>query len=158
MVDLSALDAILSARNGVWATFLLLCVLAWRGWTGLPAVMQQWIERRKAIQAAKDADWIRIRDRLESVETRHDECERNLAAEREQRHRDVSSLRDEIAAERAERMRVERLLFAEGEIKQAQAMAQGEVRADPAKSPEAMKSAERVRHIRENGKNGNGNG
>lgn len=155
MFDLNALNAILSARNGIWTLVVLVFVLLFRGWQHVPAIITAWSARRQSIQAAKDADWTRIRDRLKAVEVRHDECERNLHAEREQRIKDISSLRDELAGEKAERMRLERLMLADGEIRQAKAAVQAELRADPDKATEATKAAERVDRIR-NGDKGEG--
>lgn len=149
MVDLNAINAILSTRNGVWATFLVVLLVAWRGWPHVPAIMAAWTARRQAIQAAKDADWTRIRDeakhyadeahryadRLASVEQRHGKCEKDLQSEREARINAIAALNDALAGERAERMRLERLMLAEGEIRQSKAAVQAELRADPAKAP-----------------------
>lgn len=139
MVDWAALNAILSARNGIWTLVVLVFVLLWRGWQHVPAIITAWSARRAAINAAKDADWSRIRDRLATVEDLHERCEQALHREREQRIKDISEIRDDLATERAERMRLERLMFAEGEIRQAKAVVQAETRAEPGKATETAK-------------------
>lgn len=125
MVEWSALSSILSARNGVWTLVVLVMVGLWRGWAGLPAVMAQWIERRRVIAAEKAADWERLRaensrfaERLHVVEERHDECERNLAAERQQRHADVSSLRNELADAKGRLREIEGYMMGQGKARQ----------------------------------------
>ena len=95
MVDWVALNSILSARNGVWTLVVLFVVGLWRGWAGLPAVMAQWVAMRqaqaaekRAVEAAKEAakaaDWSRIRDevdrlagRVRLLEEQVAECERD---------------------------------------------------------------------------------
>lgn len=141
MVDLNAINAILSTRNGVWATFMVLVVMAWRGWPHVPAIISAWSARRQAIQAAKDADWTRLRDEVaayraetSTIRELHRKCEHDLRAERETRINDISGLRDELSQERAERVRLERLMLAEGEIRQSKAAVQAELRADPDKA------------------------
>lgn len=130
VVDLSAINDILSIRNGVWSLVALFVVGLWRGWAGLPAVMQQWIARRQAIAAEKDAEWRRLSDEVTRLAARHDECEDKLAAEREERHQQVSELRDELAAERAERTKQQAINDGRGEVRQAAASAAAEVRLD----------------------------
>lgn len=146
MVDWVAVNSILSTRNGVWTIVTLLLVVAWRGWPHVPAIITAWSARRQAIQAAKDADWSRLRGEVASyreetaaVKALHQKCEDALHAEREQRIKDIAGLHDDVATERAERMRLERLLFAEGEIRQAKSAVQAELRADPAKATETAK-------------------
>jgi hypothetical protein len=92
MVDLNALNAILSTRNGVWTLVVLVFILLWRGWQYVPAIITAWSARRKALADEKDADWTRIRgeaklyadeahrysDRLAAVERREDECREQL--------------------------------------------------------------------------------
>lgn len=138
-LDVAAINAILSTRNGVWTLVVMAFVIAWRGWPHIPAIMGAWAARRKAIADERTADWTRIRDRLEAVEVRHEKCEHDLHAEREQRIGDISDLRDQLAGEKAERMRLERLLFAEGEIRQAKAQVQAEIRSSPESAPTAAK-------------------
>ena len=163
MADLSVLNDILSTRNTLVAIASIMTVALWRAWTGLPAVMQQWIAHRQAIVAEKDAAWKRLRDEIERYaarqllsEERHDECERNLAAEREARHLAVTELRDELAAEHAERMKFQAILDGHGEVRQAAAAAAAEARhPDASMAPESAKAAERVRRMR-GGENGDG--
>ena len=139
MVNLNALDSIFSIRNGVWSLVVLVIATIWRGW---PAFLGSWVARRKALAEEKAADWVRLRDevkryleRLTEVEGRHAQCEADLRAEREARINAIAALNDALAGERAERMRLERLMFAEGEIRQSKAAVQAELRADPAKAP-----------------------
>ena len=143
MAYLSALNDILSVRNGVWSLVALFALALWHGWKGLPAVMQQWIAgrqqraaeevaKRKAAAEEKAADWDRLREEVSRLAERHDECERNLATEREARHLAVSQLRDEVATERAERMKLQAILDGHGEVKQAAAVAAAEARRDEA--------------------------
>jgi superfamily II RNA helicase len=137
VVDVNALAQILSIRNGVWAAAALIALGVFRLWHALPAIMERLNERRRDTAAERAADWTRLRDRLETVEAKHEKCERDLMAEREQRHKDVSGLRDEIAVERAERMKLQAILDGQGQVRQAAAAAQAEVRADPDKAPVA---------------------
>lgn len=87
MVDLRALDAVLSTRNGVWATFLVVVLMAWRGWQYVPAIVSAWVDRRKAIAAEKDADWsrrseeiTRLAARVDLLEHREEACQEQLRA------------------------------------------------------------------------------
>lgn len=93
MVDLNALNEILSTRNGVWATFLVVLLLAWRGWPHVPAIMSAWVARRQAIQAAKDADWVRIRDEA----TRLDERCQRLEESEERCREELRDVKDRLA-------------------------------------------------------------
>lgn len=77
MVDLNALNLILSTRNGVWATFLVVVLLAWRGWQYVPSIMSAWTARRQAILAERMADWDRRGDEIERLTKRVDQLEHN---------------------------------------------------------------------------------
>lgn len=85
MVYLDALDRILSVRNGVWSCFLVLCMVAWRGWPHIPAIITAWATRRAAINAEKHADWTRRGDelhrlvgRVDHLEEREEDCQNKL--------------------------------------------------------------------------------
>jgi hypothetical protein len=85
VVDVHAVNQILSIRNGVWTGVALIAVGLFRLWPIIPAIMAQWIARRQTIAAEKAADWDRLRDeveryseRLSGVETREQECQRQL--------------------------------------------------------------------------------
>lgn len=77
MVDLNALNAILSTRNGVWATFMVVVLVAWRGWQHVPAIVSAWTQRRQAILAERMADWDRRGDEIERLIKRVDQLEHN---------------------------------------------------------------------------------
>jgi hypothetical protein len=84
-LDFAAINSILSTRNGVWATFLVLMVIAWRGYSGFPAFLAALVARRQAIWAQKDAEWKRIvgevqrySERLQVVEKHDEDCQRQL--------------------------------------------------------------------------------
>lgn len=131
MVDLNALNTILSARNGVWATFLVLLVMAWRGYTIIPAVITAWVTRRQAIAAEKAADWDRLRDevrrladRVDSLERKVDECE---TREDEWRRRAIDA-EAALARERAVQVGM-------GIARDRAQAALAADRADPAKAP-----------------------
>lgn len=155
MADLSVLNDILSTRNTLVAIASIMAVALWRGWTGLPAVMQQWIAHRQEVSARKDKEWKRLSDEVDKLSRRHDECEEKLAAEREARHADVSQLRDDLNAERAARIEKQAMLDGQGEVRQAAEVAAAMQRLDPDKAPESLKAAERVRRIR-SGEDGDG--
>lgn len=146
MDEINTVAAFLSPGLPLWGIFLVVLVTAIRM---TPLWMERWIaylqakhearERKEAAkERAKEQDWARLREeivRLDSrcaaLEAREEECRTNLAA-----------VREELATERAERKRLERLMMAEGEIRQAQAAAQAEMRADPAKATETRKRME----------------
>jgi hypothetical protein len=85
MVDLNALNDILSTRNGVWATFMVLSLIAWRGWQHIPAIIAAWAARRQVIAAERDADWNRrsgeiqrLAVRVDTLEQKEEDCQAAL--------------------------------------------------------------------------------
>ena len=87
-------------------------------WVGLLMVGVHWFkarsERLRDIHAEKAGDWARLRDevarlsdRLKAVEAENDECRKNLAA-----------VRDELAEEKAARVRIEAYLEGRGQADQ----------------------------------------
>jgi hypothetical protein len=94
-------------------------VALFRAW---PLIMARINERHRDRVAEETADWTRthelqtmlvdeikrLGERLKAVEIENEECRKNLA-----------DMRDELAIERAERMKFQRLLQANGEIRQA---------------------------------------
>lgn len=67
MIDERALAEFFSLEAGVWSIFGVLFLLAWRMWNGLPNVMAQWIEWRKAKAAEKSQDWTRLRAEIDKL-------------------------------------------------------------------------------------------
>lgn len=134
MVDLNALNAIFSVRNGVWSLVMLSVITLWRGWPHIPAIISAMAARRQAIAVEKAADWTRIRDeakhyadeahryaaRLDAVEQKVRECE----------ERELAWMRRAIDAEGK--------LQNEGRLKQELAKIQAADRADPDKAPTSM--------------------
>jgi len=87
MDSVSELRQLLSVESAAWATFLVVSLFALRMWNGAPAMFGKWIEWRRAKEEAKAADWARLRseiarqgNRIEYLELRDQECQRNLAA------------------------------------------------------------------------------
>lgn len=117
MVDLSAINDILSIRNGVWSLVALFVVGMWRGWAGLPAVMQQWIARRQAIAAEKDAEWKRLRDEVVRIDGRCDFLQREVDECREREGKWMSRA-----------LTAEAIVQGHGEVRQAAAAASAEAR------------------------------
>lgn len=138
MADVPVLAQI--AQYGPMAVIAAAAVLfVFRAWNGVPAFMAQLLEIKKAAAAEKAADWTRLRDEIIRLDQRfRDERERSdrrqeaQELENEKCRRDLAELRDEHANEKAERVRLERLMLAEGEIRQAGASAAAEARADAA--------------------------
>jgi hypothetical protein len=156
MAYLNALSDVLSIRNGIWSLVALALIGLWHGWKGLPAVMQQWIARRQAIAAErqadrdalaaeKAADWSRIRDEVSRLADRVKVLEAEAAHWRERA----------ITAE-AESIKKQAIIDGHGEVRQAAASAAAEARhADAIQAPEAAKAAERLRRMR-GGQDGDG--
>lgn len=72
MIDERALADFFSLEAGVWSIFGVIALVAWRMWNGLPGVMAQWIEWRKAKAAAKSVDWDRLRSEITRLDGRID--------------------------------------------------------------------------------------
>lgn len=133
MVSVDALDSILSVRNFVGIMALANVLIGWRMWILLPSLMERWNERRRDRATIEADQYERMDSRVQRLEKREEECREELAAEREGRHRDVSALRDELAAEKAERVTLQAIIQGQGEVRQAAAAAAAEVRLDEAK-------------------------
>lgn len=122
MVDVYALQQILSLKNAAWAAVALLALFILRMWNGAPAVFAQWVawrhsvaeakaaERRQAAEE-KAADWTRLREEIARLSESEKQCRRDYDAlhkqlieteqkfiKVEQTHAEqVSELRAEIA-------------------------------------------------------------
>jgi len=107
----------------LWAIALMAGVMAFKTW---PYILERWNERLRDRATERAGDWKRLReeiarlcDRCERLEARDEECRTNLLA-----------VREDLAAERGERMKLQAIIDGMGEIRQAAANAAAEVRLD----------------------------
>jgi hypothetical protein len=118
MVDLNALSAILSARNGVWTLVVLFFIGLWRGYSGLPAVMAQWIARRQAIAAEKDAEWKRLRDEVERYSQQRDEADQRFTQFRDEQLLENAECRRQLHEALGRLAQVEGFMMGQGKARQ----------------------------------------
>lgn len=124
MVDAQTVSSIFSVKGALWSFNCLAMLALFRMWPHLPNFMAQWNERRRDIQAAKDADWKRIRDEVDRYSGRlnavEDECESLRRAVQDCEEREIEWRRRALEAET--------LLLGQGIVRQAAAHAAAEVR------------------------------
>lgn len=148
MVDVSAIDQILSYRLAAFLVVVINGLVAFRLWVILPALFQHWLAKRRAVAEEKAADWGRLRDEVKRLSERlkeeEDECVDLRRALRECESSGAEWMRRAIKSEAFQQGRAE--------VRQAAAHAAAEQRADPAKAPEALKAAERLRDMGDGGK------
>lgn len=139
MVDAGAVSDIFSLTSAAWSGVLVLGIIAWRLWNGLPAVMAQWVAwrqaklaaqlaREKAINEAKDTDWTRLRDEVGRLSGRVETLEREVAACHDREFEWMSRA-----------LRAEAINQGQGEVRQAAAAASAEVRLDARDKSDAAK-------------------
>lgn len=118
-MDEQALAEVFSVETGVFSIAAILGLVSWRIWNGLPHVMAQWIAWRVAKDAAKGADWNRLRSEIDKLWT---ECRELRQAVQDCENREVEWMHRAIAAEakllgRGEAMQdAQRIVSAEREI------------------------------------------
>lgn len=123
MVDERALAELFSVEAGVFSIATILGLMAWRIWNGLPNVMAQWIEWRKAKAAEKSKDWTRLRDEIDRLWA---ECRELRKSVQECEEREGEWMRRAIQAEA--------MAMGQGEARQAAAVAVAEMRVDTAQA------------------------
>lgn len=79
----SALAQIFSVAGAAWTGTVILGLVVLRMWSGLPQILDKWLDYRTARAAEKAADWTRLRDEITRLrewcaELQHevDECRR----------------------------------------------------------------------------------
>lgn len=92
-MDSNALAQIFSLQSAAWSLVAIIFLLVVRLWNGSPAMFAQWIEYRKTKEAAKAADWTRLRAEIERLDGR---CIRLEDAEAKCRD-DLASAKERIA-------------------------------------------------------------
>lgn len=130
MVDESAVAEFFSLEAGVWTIAGIMGLLLFRIWNSVPALVGRWIEWRKLKAAEKAADWARLRDMLHEERTEAAAFRREQLAENEQCRAALAEVREELAQERAERMKLQAIIDGMGEVRKAAAAAAAEVRLD----------------------------
>lgn len=104
-----------------------------RDWGG---IMARWNERQRDKVAERAGDWTRLREEIkhlsnslqverEARQADNERCQRDLDAEREARRADhethrkeIDELRDGLAAEKAERVKLQAIIAGMGEVRQ----------------------------------------
>lgn len=98
MLDVAAIRQIFAVENVALATFIVVALFVVRLWSGAPAMFGKWVEWRIAKEAAKAADWTRLRDEINRLWA---ECASLRQAVNECEAREAEWMRRAIKAEAA---------------------------------------------------------
>jgi hypothetical protein len=97
-LDHLALSQLFSTASAAWTAVLIFALFVARMWSGAPAMLDKWLAFKTAKEAAKAADWNRLR---EEVSRLHERCDYLQHEVDECRRREGEWMSRAIAAEAA---------------------------------------------------------